>query len=746
MPDAKRSPARARLAAPMMTAAAVAVALGCQGGSGGDAAAPGKGERVDETTDSRSGVPPGKNRLALEHSPYLLQHADNPVDWYAWGEEAFAAAEREDKPIFLSIGYSTCHWCHVMEHESFEDPSVAALMNDAFICIKVDREERPDIDNIYMATCQMLTGSGGWPLTILMTPSKEPFFAATYIPKAGMMQFVPRVVDAWKNNRDGILADARRLTAALRDDAATARGAAVGRSEADSAFAHLSSRFDSTNGGFGGAPKFPTPHNLLFLLRYWKRTGDGHALSMVERTLERMRAGGVYDHVGFGFHRYSTDARWFLPHFEKMLYDQALMAMACTEAYQATGDDAYRRTAREIFTYVLRDLADPEGGFHSAEDADSEGEEGKFYLWTAGELRSLLGDDAGVAVAVFGVEEEGNFVEETAQAPGGEKTNILSLPLPLPGQAAALGLSEVALEERVESIRRRLFEAREKRVRPGRDDKVLTDWNGLMIAALAKAARAFDEPEYARRAVAAADFVTRRMSAPGGALLHRYRAGYESIAGMVDDYAFLVWGLLELYETTFEVGYLEEAIVRNGVMMEKFWDDAGGGLFFTPSDGEALIARQKEVYDGAVPSGNSVAMLNLIRLARVTGETRYEERAVEIGRAFQSQVARGPSAFTMLLCAAEFVVGPSNEVVIAGRAGAQDVRAMTTALERTYAPNKVVVFRPEGSGGRIVELAPYTKEHRPVEGRATVYVCRNFACELPTTSAAQMLESLENTP
>jgi uncharacterized protein YyaL (SSP411 family) len=684
--------------------------------------------------------PPGGNRLHFEKSPYLLQHAGNPVDWYAWGEEAFARARAEDKPIFLSIGYSTCHWCHVMEHESFEDAEVAALMNETFVCIKVDREERPDVDQIYMTVCQMMTGRGGWPLTLFLTPDLEPFYAATYLPKPAMMSVIPKVKETWVTERGQIRDYTARVVQSLQGIASAAPGSKLGESDLKSAYDQLSSRFDQTHGGFGDAPKFPTPHNLTFLLRYWKRTGDDRALQMVETTLERMRRGGVYDHVGFGFHRYSTDRRWFLPHFEKMLYDQAMLLMAYTEAYQATGKDAYRRTAKEIITYVLRDMTGPEGGFYSAEDADSEGEEGKFYVWSTEELRELLGEDTEFVIGVFGATENGNWTEEATGHHSG--TNILYLEQPLEEVAAKRGESEEALRRRWEPIRGRMFDARGKRIHPYKDDKILTDWNGLMVAALAKASRAFDEPKYADAAARAVQFVTSRMADPKGGLYHRYRDGEASITSMVDDYAFFVWGLLELYETTFEVGFLERAIRYNGYLVEHFWDDELGGFYFTSDEGETLIVRPKEVYDGAIPSGNSVAMLNLIRLARITANTEFERRANDVGRAFNEQVARGASAFTLMMSAVDFATGPSFEIVVAGHAGRDDSRRMTAELNRRFIPSKVVLFRPEGDSKAVIEIAPYTKAQSALNGEATAYVCRNYACELPTTDVDKMLELL----
>jgi uncharacterized protein YyaL (SSP411 family) len=693
-------------------------------------------------TDSKRQPPPGKNRLCYEKSPYLLQHAENPVDWYAWGEAAFEQARAEDKPIFLSIGYSTCHWCHVMEHESFEDERVAELMNEAFVCIKVDREERPDIDNIYMTVCQMMTGRGGWPLTILMTPDRVPFYAATYIPKPAMLSMIPKVQEAWSADRETMLRYTEQLLETLRGvtSGAIAEGVGLGEDDLRKAYRELSDRYDPAMGGFGNAPKFPTPHNLTFLLRYWKRTGDKKALEMVERTLEKMRIGGVYDHVGFGFHRYSTDERWFLPHFEKMLYDQALLLMAYAEAYQATGRAAYRRTAREIATYVLRDMTDEQGGFYSAEDADSEGEEGKFYVWREDELRELLGDDTDFVVEAFGVAPGGNWREEASgHRPG---SNILFLQEAPPAVAKKRGESEEVFYERWEAIRARLFGEREKRIHPYKDDKVLTDWNGLMIAALAIASRALGEPSYARAATKAADFVMTRMEAPGGGLYHRYRDGEAGVTSMVDDYAFFVWGLLECYETTFDTEYLARALHYNDYLMEHFWDEDAGGLYFTSGAGEELIVRSKEIYDGAIPSGNSVAMLNLLRLSRMTARTGYAERAGELGSAFRERVARGASAFTMMMAAVDFATGPSVEIVIAGHSGRDDSRRMLDEINRNYIPRKVVVFRPEENPEAVVALAPYTKSQSALNGEATAYVCREFACEAPTTDANKMLELL----
>ena len=572
------------------------------------------------------------NRLIREKSPYLLQHAYNPVDWYTWGDEAFEKARKEDKPIFLSIGYSTCHWCHVMEHESFEDTEVARLMNEAFVSIKVDREERPDLDHVYMTVCQMMTGAGGWPLNVILTPDRKPFFAGTYFPKEsrfgrlGMMDLAPRIEELWRTQREQVLQSASKIMLALRQVPDSSPGQVPGKDVLDSAYQQLAERFDPVQGGFSQAPKFPTPHNMLFLLRYWKRTGETRALEMVEKTLQAMRLGGIYDHVGFGFHRYSTDAEWLVPHFEKMLYDQAMLAMAYTEAYQATGKSEYAKTAQEIFAYVLRDMTAPNGGFYSAEDADSEGVEGKFYVWNLEDIdRVLESGEADLVKRVFNAKLSGNFEEEATGRLTG--SNILHQKSSLSEVASELKLSREELEERLQEARKKLFAAREKRIHPHKDDKILTDWNGLMIAALSKGAQAFDQPKYADAARKAADFIFKTMRDPSGRLLHRFRDGEAALHAHVDDYSFLIWGLLELYEASFDVHYLQSALTLNDDFMAHFWDAGGGGLYFTADDAEELLLRKKEIYDGATPSGNSVAALNLLRLARITANADLEQRA-----------------------------------------------------------------------------------------------------------------------
>jgi hypothetical protein len=707
-----------------------------------------------QTRGQKSGesAPPARegkaNRLIKEKSPYLLQHAYNPVDWYPWGEEAFEKARQEDKPIFLSIGYSTCHWCHVMEAESFSDTQVASAMNDAFVSIKVDREERPDIDTVYMNVSVLMTGSGGWPLTIIMTPDKKPFFVATYIPKdnrfgrAGLLDLIPRVKEAWATQRERILQSATQITAALHQKTGNASGADLDTSTLQGAYQQLKSRFDERYAGFGQSQKFPTPHNLLFLLRYWKRTGDMKALEMVERTLQAMRQGGMYDHVGFGFHRYSTEPTWRVPHFEKMLYDQAMLAMAYTEAFQATGKEEYEKTAREIFTYVLRDMTSASGGFYSAEDADSEGEEGKFYLWSEKEIRQALSkEDADLIVKVFGVESGGNFTEQsTGNKPG---TNIFYLSKSVREIAAELKLPEQQLQNRLELARQKLFAVREKRIHPGKDDKILVDWNGLMIAALAKGAQAFNEPKYLEPAIRAADFIQRNVRTSDGRLLHRYRDGQAAIKAHAEDYAFLIWGLLELHEGTFQINYLRTALDFNNDLLKHFWDASRGGFYFSADDGEVLLVRSKEIYDGAIPSGNSVAMLNLLRLGRITANTDFEQKAAAIGRTFSSEIKSSPSGHTQLMVALDFGIGPSYEVVIAGGSQAEDTKGMLNALRTKFIPNKVVLLKPtDQKEPEITRLAEFTKYQSSRDGKATAYVCLNYACKLPTTDSAKMLELL----
>lgn len=690
---------------------------------------------------------PKTNRLIKEKSPYLLQHATNPVDWYPWGEEAFEKAKKEDKPIFLSIGYSTCHWCHVMAHESFEDPEVAKLMNETFVNIKVDREERPEIDNIYMTVSQMITGSGGWPLTILMDADKKPFTAGTYFPKEsrfgriGMLELIPKIKDYWDNNREELRLAAKEVISQLQS-LETTPGEELKQDILSEAFREATLLFDEKNGGFRGAPKFPTPHKLMFLLRFWKRTGNKAALMMVEKTLTAMRLGGIYDHIGYGFHRYSTDSFWLLPHFEKMLYDQALLVIAYVEAYQATKKIEFRKVAEEILSYVLRDMTSREGGFFSAEDADSEGEEGTFYVWTNNEILKVLGkEDGNLFLKVYNFEGDGNFKDQATQKKTG--SNIPHLKKSITDLASELKISTKELDEKLEIMRVKLFEKRKTRIHPHKDDKILTDWNGLMIAAFAKAGRILENEDYTTASEKALNFIIENLETDSGRLMHRYREGEIAINGMIDDYAFIIWALLELYETTFKVEYLKKAIQYNNKMIEHFWDKNKGAFFFTPDDGEELIVRKKEIYDGAIPSGNSVAMLNMLRISRITMDLSLEEKAVQMNKLFSTTIKQSLLAFTLFLSALEYAFGPSFEVVIVGNLKKTDTIEMLKALRSEYIPNKVVLFLPSNEENpEISNFTDFVKYKSTQNGKATAYACINRFCKFPTNDINKMLELL----
>jgi len=686
------------------------------------------------------------NRLAKEKSPYLLKHAQNPVDWYPWTKEAFMKAEKKDKPIFLSIGYSTCHWCHVMERESFEDEEVAEILNKNFVSIKVDREERPDIDKIYMKTCVLMTGSGGWPPTIIMTPQKQPFFAGTYLPKrgragiVGLVDLLGKVAKSWETDKSRLISAAESATEYLVEYVTEKqREEELTEIVFDEAFIRLLDGFDQSNAGFGTSPKFPSPHNLLFLLRYWKIKGRQQALEMVEKTLQKMRMGGIFDQVGFGFHRYSTDSRWLVPHFEKMLYDQAMMAIAYTEAYQATGKDEYRKTVEEIFEYVLRDMTNPKGGFFSAEDADSEGQEGKFYLWTEAEIKQVLGENADLITKVFNISREGNYHDEVHKDKTGR--NILHFREPLLELSLDLGVSYEELASVLRNVRQKLFEAREERVHPLKDDKILIDWNGLMIAALAKGAQVFNARAFSEAAENAVGFILEKMQRVDGRLIHRYRDGEATVDANLDDYAFLVWGLIELYEATFDTRYLEEALRLQDDMLEHFWDKESGGFFFKADDGEKLLIRHKDFRDGAIPSGNSVAFLNLIKLSRMTGKTHYEEKAATLARAFSSHEEGTPSHNTMFLTALDFFIGPAYEIAIVGNPNSEETKNMLHAIRTRFVPNKVMLLK-EVDQKDLENLPGFTKDMKTIDNKTTVYICRNFVCNKPITEIEEVLEIL----
>jgi hypothetical protein len=679
------------------------------------------------------------NRLIREKSPYLLQHAYNPVDWHPWGEEAFRKAAREDKPVFLSIGYSTCHWCHVMERESFEDEEVAELLNRSFVAVKVDREERPDVDQIYMAVCQALTGQGGWPLTVFLTPDRKPFLAGTYFPKRGrfgrigLMDLLEHIERRWREDRETLVSVGDRLVEAIRGEGEGRKRAEGGTEQrawdpelADKAYAQLEALFDIKYGGFGRSPKFPCPHQLMFLFRWHRFTGDERALEMAVRTLDGMARGGIRDHIGEGFARYSTDEQWLVPHFEKMLYDNALLAMAYTEAWQLTGEERHADAARGIFRYVGRDMTGAEGEFHSAEDADSEGEEGKFYLWTPAEAADVLGeDDARWFCELYGITEEGNFEGRSIPNLIGADPDAV---------ARRAGMTKEELLRRAAEAREKLLARRSGRVRPHKDDKVLTSWNGLMIAAFAKAAAAFGEPAWAETARRAEAFLWRRLRREDGRLLARWRDGEAAVTGFVDDYAFYVWGLLELYHATFDAAYLERAVRLSREMIRLFWDEEEGGLYFYGADAEALIHRPKETYDGALPSGNSVAAANFVRMARLTGDETWASHAERLFGALAGRVGRYPAGHTMLLSAWLHASAPSREFVVVGKRGDPMTEVFLGRLQSRFMPEAVVLHAaPDGEDGEdpLFRIAPHVREYRQKNGKPTVYACENFACREP---------------
>jgi len=682
------------------------------------------------------------NRLIAEKSPYLLQHAYNPVQWYPWCEEAFEIAKRDNKPVFLSIGYSTCHWCHVMEQESFEDEEVASILNEHYIAVKVDREERPDVDHLYMSVCQAMTGQGGWPLTVIMTPDKKPFFAGTYYPKNrkynryGLMDLLPQLADKWREDRTRVEEIGEQIVEETKARMLSNLQGELNEQTLDKAFQHYTQTFDETYGGFGTAPKFPAAHNLSLLLRYYKRTGEKRALDMVEKTLDAMHRGGMYDHIGYGFARYSTDERWLVPHFEKMLYDNALLAIAYLETYQATGNRRYAEVAEQIFTYVLRDMSDPEGGFYSAEDADSEGREGKFYVWKPEEIAEVLGaEDGELFCDLFDITAEGNF----------EGDNIPNWITQMPDSFAHrknIGVSD--LERRVDEWRRKLFEHREKRIHPHKDDKILTSWNGLMIAALAKGAKALNRPAYRVAAQKAESFLGSKLRREDGRLLARYRDGEAAYPGYVDDYAFLIWGLLELYEATFDPDYLHKASGLAHDMLELFGDREKGGLFFYGHDAEQLLMRMKETYDGAMPSGNSVAAYSLQRLSKYVYDAVLSQKADELLQTFAGAADRYPGGHSMLLTALDFAVAPQMEIVITGDPARDDTKRMLEAVQKRFLPHAIIILIPDGEEGERVRAAiPLVADKRALGGRATAYVCEGFSCQSPTGDLEELEASLD---
>jgi uncharacterized protein YyaL (SSP411 family) len=698
------------------------------------------------------------NRLIHEKSPYLLQHAHNPVDWYAWGPDAFARAREENKPIFLSIGYSTCHWCHVMERESFESEAIAAVLNREFVPIKVDREERPDVDSIYMSFVQATTGSGGWPMSVWLTPDLKPFIGGTYFPpddrygRAGFGRILERIAEAWKTDQDRILESSHDVVAQLEKQAAIGESrSALGPEGLESGFYVLRRSFDTHYGGFGQAPKFPRPSVFHFLFRYYARSGNREALDMALATLRAMEKGGMKDQLGGGFHRYSVDARWFVPHFEKMLYDQAQLAIAYLEAYQITHEETWARVVRETLDYVLRDMRDAEGGFHSAEDADSvidpakphEKGEGAFYIWAAAEIAAIAGEPAAQWLGYrYGVEPDGNVAED----PHGEFTgrNILYQAHTVEETAAHFGRPVEEVREAITEAEKKLLAARAGRVRPHLDDKVLTAWNGLMISAFAQAGAVLGEERYSEAARRAADFLIGRMYDPSsGMLKRRYRDGDAAIDGFLDDYAFLTQALLDLYEAQFSVSDLELAIRLMERQQELFEDNQEGG-FYSTAGGTGLILRVKEDYDGAEPSGNSVAIMNLLRLAEMTDRTEWRESAEKALRAFSSRIMVAPVAVPQMLGAFDFSLGNVKQVILAGDPAAAEMLAMLQVMRGRFHPRKVVLMvGNEESRRQLGARLPGLEAMAAQQGRATAYVCENYTCQLPTNDPAQFGELLQ---
>jgi uncharacterized protein YyaL (SSP411 family) len=663
-----------------------------------------------------------ENRLAKEKSPYLQQHKLNPVDWYPWGEEAFEKARREEKPIFLSIGYSTCHWCHVMERESFENEEIAAVLNAKYVSIKVDREERPDVDAVYMAAVTAMTQHGGWPLSAFLTADREPFFGGTYYPPAPFKEILEKIADLWAKDRARILKGGADFAKSLALQSGPGAPGALDEGVFAKGLAQFAQQYDEKRGGFGRAPKFPRSVALEFLLRMHRRLDSAEALAMVRRQLDAMKDGGVYDHLGGGFHRYSTDAEWLVPHFEKMLYDNALLVRAYVQAWQLTKDPEYERVVRETCDYVIRDMTAPEGGFYSAEDADSEDFEGTFYLWTPAKVKAVVpGKDGDLLCQALGVVEGGNWVPHEAREPRGNSVvHRADMPDGLTKEALADG-------------KRRLFEARSKRPRPHRDDKILTEWNALMIGALALAGAVFEEPRYLASAEKATRFVLDKLRRPDRRLLRRYRDGESAIPAFLDDHAFLADGLFELHQATFRPEYLEESLATAEAMIDLFGDPEGG-FYLTANDHEGLIVRTREVYDGAMPSGASVAIQAILKLAEMTSSDRLREVAKKALARHATELSGFPQAYPNLASAADMALSPWREIVIAGESP-----AFLREIRRRYLPNTVLAMADE----RLVKRVPMLEGKKPVGGKPAAYVCENYSCKAPVTSVDDLTRLLD---
>ena len=684
--------------------------------------------------------PKHTNRLIDETSPYLLQHAHNPVDWYPWGEEALVQSKQQDKPILLSIGYAACHWCHVMEHESFENEQIAAVMNEHFINIKVDREERPDLDEIYMNAVQMLTGQGGWPMTMFLTPDLKPFYGGTYFPpdnrygRPGFPRVLLGVAEAYRERRDAVGEQADQIIANLNQlSAMEGRGHQLTTDMLDQTYQDYLSRFDHHDGGFGSAPKFPPSMGLSLLLRHWHRTGNANALNMVEVTLEKMARGGMYDQLGGGFHRYSVDERWLVPHFEKMLYDNALLSVAYLEAYQATGKAFYRQIAAETLDYVLTEMYDAEkGGFYSTQDADSEGVEGKFFVWQLDEVEQLLGEEkAKIFCEYYDITELGNF----------EHKNILHVQTPPDLFARKLSIDLGELEDILAEGRRKLFEVREGRIKPGLDDKILTSWNGLMIRSMAMGYQVLGDERYREAAEKSARFILSELSQDNGLLFRTHRDGKSHLNAYLEDYSYFVSGLINLYEATFAVQWLKEAERLNQIMIEQFWDDANGSFFFTSKNHETLIVRSKTGYDGATPSGVSMAVHSLLRLDKLLNRPDFRQKVETTLDIYYQQIERSPSGSAQMLCELDFLLSTPKEIAIASQRESDDTHAALTAIHSRFIPNKVLALASDGED--VGDFIPLLEGKTQLESKATIYVCENYTCQAPTTDVEELVGLLQ---
>ncbi|MSR65374.1 MAG: thioredoxin domain-containing protein [Verrucomicrobiae bacterium] len=686
------------------------------------------------------------NRLAKEKSPYLLQHAYNPVDWYPWGKEAFERARTENKPIFLSVGYSTCHWCHVMEHESFENEEIAAVMNKHFVCIKVDREERPDVDKIYMTAVQAMTGSGGWPMSVFLTPDLKPFFGGTYWPptakygRAGFKEILERVHEVWEQKHEDVLKSSEQLGAQLEAHMSvqSAPGSLDDHTLTD-AYHEIANQYDETYGGFGNAPKFPRPVSLNFLVRYHARAGDKKALEMVQHTLKKMALGGMYDQLGGGFHRYSVDQKWLVPHFEKMLYDNAQLVCSYLEAYQITRDPFYADVARDVLRYVMRDMTHKGGGWYSAEDADSEGVEGKFYVWTLDEVNQILGpDDAKVLSFVYEVSSGGNFEHGWS---------ILNEVHSVKEAAGEFKKNDAEIKQILAHSKGKLFAVRSKRIRPHLDDKILTAWNGLMLSAFARAHQVLDDRQYLDAALKNAGWVWSNLYDAKTHRLHRrWREGEVGGAAILDDYAFLIQGLIDLYEASFDPKWLTRAIELQETQNKLFYDAKDSGFFMTTGEDASILSRPKEDYDGAEPSGNSISVLNLLRLAQFTDNAGYREMADKTLHLFGERLRKIPQVAPQMLVALDFSLQKPKQIVIAGKPGAADTKAMLHAIHERFVPARIVILIDGGTAqAELAKALPFLRDIAMKDGKATAYVCVNYACQLPVTDVEKLKKQLDGT-